>query len=364
MMTPKTTPQETVQAQDLPVSQGFAMPAEWTEHEATWTSWPFDDALWCGHLAGVREEMTQLVTTIARFERVNLNVRGEETEKDAKRRLEEAGADLGAIHFHRVPLNDIWFRDNGPLFIRNGAGQVALTDWEFNAWGEKYHPYDDDNRAPRRVAEILGMKRYRVDKVMEGGALELDGSGICLTTRSCLLNQRRNPNLSQDEIEALLHDYLAVKHVIWLEGGLEGDHTDGHIDTIVRFTDASTIVCAVEEDEDDANFATMTRNLQALRSLRGKQGEPYRLAELPLPERRMELDGQRLPPSYANFYIGNGFVVVPLYDDTKDQQALDILRPLFPGREVIGLMAKELITGGGAFHCVTQQQPKGDVYRG
>jgi len=345
-----------------PAALGFAMPAEWEPHAATWTSWPFDDALWLGYLKGVREEFAGLVSTVARFEPVYLNVRDVDAEADARHALEAAGAPLHAIHFHRIPLNDVWFRDNGPIFIRNQRGQVALTDWRFNAWGEKYEPWDDDDRAPQAVARTLGMKRFQIPVVMEGGSLDLNSRGVLLTTRSCLLSQMRNPELSEGDIEELLGAYLGVKHVVWLEGGLEGDHTDGHIDTIVRFTDDDTLVCAVEADEDDPNHETMQRNLAWLGSLRNEEGEPYTVIELPLPETRLELGGKRLPPTYANFYVGNGFVVVPQYGDPNDAQALEILRPLFPGREVLGLPSRALITGGGSFHCVTQQQPEGEVY--
>lgn len=353
------------------------MPPEWAPHAATWTSWPFDDALWVGHLDGVRSEFAALVTTIARFEPVNLNVRDEEAESDAKRRIGKAaarlhGADAGAVQanvlYHRLPLNDVWFRDNGPLFVRehptgSTPGRVALTDWGFNAWGKKYSPWDDDDRAPAVIAEYLGMRRFVAPAVMEGGALEINGRGVCLTTRSCLLDPNRNPNLGAAEIESLLRDYLGIERLVWLDEGLEGDHTDGHIDTFARFTDDDTIVCAVEPRMDDPNHATMARNLEQLRSLLTAEGKAYRVVELPLPRRRMELEGKRLPPTYANFYVGNGFVVVPQYDDSHDETALAILRPLFPGREVIGLSAASLITGGGAFHCVTQQQPQGEVYR-
>jgi agmatine deiminase len=350
-------------AAEYPVTLGFTMPAEWDEHAATWTSWPFDDALWEGYLEGARREFTALVATLAQYGPVWLNVRDDEAETDAQRRLADTKNGLHNITFHRVPLNDVWFRDNGPLFIRNARGQVAMTDWHFNAWGEKYEPWDDDDRAPEAVAKTLGMKRFSADAVMEGGSLELNGRGTCLTTRSCLLSQRRNPNLNQTDIETLLHAYLGIKHVVWLADGLEGDHTDGHIDTIVRFTDDHTIVCAVEEDEDDPNHRTMARNLALLKSLRDQDGRPYRIVELPLPQKRMELGSKRLPPTYANFYIANGVVVVPTYNDPNDEQALEILRPLFPGRDVVGLSSEELINGGGSFHCVTQQQPAGEVYR-
>lgn len=340
------------------------MPPEWEAHAATWTSWPFDDALWEGQLDAVRDEFAALVATISRFEPVVLNVRDDEAEADARDRLARAGAAPGAVTFHRLPLNDVWFRDNGPLFVTNPQGQVALTDWGFNAWGGKYAPWDDDDRAPRRVAQTLGMKRFEIPIIMEGGSLELNGRGVCLTTCSCLLSPERNPELDEGEIERALRENLGVKHLVWLGGGLEGDHTDGHIDTIVRFTDDHTLVCAVAEDDTDANFAPMQRNLTQLRNLRDQSGHPYRVLELPLPRERRDFGGVRLPPTYANFYIGNGFVVVPQYGDPNDARALEILGPLFPDHEVIGLPSAALITGGGSFHCVTQQQPAGKVYRG
>ncbi len=344
-----------------PHELGFTMPPEWAAHAATWTSWPFDDALWEGQLEAVRNEFAALVVTIARYEPVVLNVRDEDTEQDARRRLEAVDAPLANVTFHRVPLNDVWFRDNGPLFVTNDGGQVALTDWGFNAWGEKYSPWDDDDRAPAAVAEMLQMRRFSFPVIMEGGSLELNGQGVCLTTRSCLLSQKRNPGMSEAELETVLRDGLGIKQVAWLECGLEGDHTDGHIDTIVRFTDDRTIVCSVTEDETDANFAPMQANLEVLKNLRDADGKPYNVIELPLPKGRLEFGSVRLPPTYANFYVGNGFVALPQYGDENDGRALEVLKPLFPGREMIGLSSRALITGGGSFHCVTQQQPAGRV---
>lgn len=337
------------------------MPPEWSQHAATWLSWPFDDDLWEGQLEDVRREFTALVRVIATFEPVVINVRDDEAEADARARLGSAGVDADRLRYHRLPLNDAWFRDNGPIFVRDDNDRVALVDWRFNAWGGKYAPWDDDDRAPAAVARTLGMHRFVFDIVMEGGSLEVNGAGVCLTTRSCLLAPERNPELSAADLETTLHEALGVTEVVWLDGGLEGDHTDGHIDTIVRFTDDDTIVCAIEEDADDANHATTFANLEVLRAQRDAAGAAYRVVPLPLPERRMEHLGRRLAPSYANFYVGNGFVVVPQFDDARDEQALEVLRPLFPGRQVIGSSAVALITGGGAFHCVTQQQPAGAV---
>ena len=348
---------------ESPAEQGFAMPAEWSPHAATWLSWPFDNELWAGNLDRVRIEFAALVATIARFEPVVLNVKDDATQRNARTHLSRTENGLDNVTFHPLPLDDSWFRDNGPMFVKNSAGQVALVDWSFNAWGETFSRWDMDDRAPQAVAQTLGMKRFSFPQVMEGGALEVNARGVCLTTRACLLSEKRNPTLTQGEIEQVLRDALGITQLVWLEAGLEGDHTDGHVDMIARFTDDRTIVCAVEEDEDDTNFETMQRNFSLLRTLRDAEGTPYSIVELPLPQKRVERDGVRVPLSYANFYIGNGFVVVPIYDDANDARALEILRPLFPNQEVIGLDASYLITGGGAFHCVTQQQPVGEIYK-
>jgi agmatine deiminase len=343
-----------------PCDLGFRMPAEWNPHAATWTSWPSDDSLWEGELDRVRDEFAVLVTLLAGVERVIVNVPGEEAEGDARARLAAAGADLGGISFHPVALDDAWFRDNGPIFVVNGYGRVALTDWLFNAWGGKYE-FAQDTLAPEAVAETLGMRRFAFPYVMEGGAVDVNDEGMLITTRSCLLAPTRNPGLSEEEVEALLRAGLGVRHVVWLEGGLVGDHTDGHVDMIARFCDDRTIVCAVAEDEHDVNHPATKRNLADLQALRAADEEPYRVVELPLPARPMEYEGRRLAASYANFYVANDLVVVPTFDDPNDERALDVLRSLFPGRRVIGASAVALITGGGAFHCVTQQQPAGEV---
>ena len=340
-----------------PRELGFAMPAEWAPHAATWTSWPFDDELWFGHLEGVRREFALLVRTISRFEPVHLLVRDEDAERDARSRLDGAN-----VTYHRVPLDDVWFRDNGPLFVRRGE-DLSFVNWEFNSWGGKYQ-WLNDTRAPEAVAEYLGVTHWDVPVVMEGGSLELNGLGVALTTRQCLLTPERNPHLGEAGLERYLRDYLGITKLLWLDEGLEGDHTDGHIDTITRFTDERTIVTCVEDDPSDANHATMRANLERLRSFTDQDGRPFRIVELPLPATRLEGAEGRLPPTYANFYIGNGFVVVPVYGDPNDEKALEVLRPLFPGREVIGLSSRELIRGGGSFHCVTQQQPQGNIWKG
>lgn len=337
---------------------GFAMPAEWEPHAATWMAWPHDDEQWIGMLEPVRREFTALVEAVAARETVHLLVADEESERDARRRL--VGGD---VRVHRVPHQDLWLRDSGPTFVARGD-EVALVDWEFNGWGEKY-PADLDNQIPTHVARILGgVPLASPGIVMEGGSIEVDGRGTVLTTRQCLLSPRRNPGLDEAALEAHLREAIGVTHVAWLDEGLEGDHTDGHIDTITRFTDPGTIVTATCEDRADPNHAVLAANLDRLRGLASADGRPYRVVELPIPARPAYFEEDRLPLTYANFYIVNGAVLVPVYGDAHDELALGILRPLFPGREVVPLQARALITGGGAFHCVTQQQPAGRLWRG
>ncbi|SMB89260.1 agmatine deiminase family protein [Deinococcus hopiensis] len=339
------------------------MPPEWAEHAATWMSWPSDDDLWFGHLAGVRAEYAELVRTIARFEPVHLLVRDEESGSTARAALPGSTASPFPITLHRVPLDDVWIRDNGPLFIRDAAGRVSLVNWRFNAWGGKFE-WQNDDRVPEYVAETLGLPHWDRPEVLEGGGLEVNGAGVGLTTRSCLLTPTRNPGLDEEGYAELLRKTLGIQKLLWLDGGLENDHTDGHIDTITRFVDGRTLVTSVAQDEADANFSVMAKNLAELRGMADVHGQPFRTVELPLPANRLEGAEGRLPPTYANFYIGNGFVAVPLYGDPNDERALEVLRPLFPDREVIGLMSRAIIEGGGSFHCMTQQQPAGEGWRG
>ncbi len=354
------------------------MPAEWEPHAATWMAWPYSDRLWLGYLESVRSDFAGLVRAISRFEPAHLLVRDEETERDARSRL--AGCD---VTFHRHPYNDVWLRDSGPIFVkRNGGiapvvpgafGEIAPVDWEFNGWGNKF-PAELDNAIPKFVAGILETAAFRPGIVMEGGSLDVNGAGACLTTEQCLLSPERNPGRSKTDLETALRDSLGLEKILWLGDGLENDHTDGHIDTITRFASERVIVTAISEDESDLNFAPMNANLEKLRSFTDVDGHPFQIVTLPLPKNRLELSGElaraeglegdRLAATYCNFYIGNGFVIVPTYGDPNDARALEILRPLFPDREVIGLSSRGIITGGGSFHCITQQQPAGQVWRG
>ena len=338
----------------LPFEQGYSMPAEWSPHAATWMSWPFDEEMWHGHLTEVRAEYAQFVKTLARFEPVHLLLR----DAEARATAEKALAGVKDVTLHDIALDDVWMRDNGPIFVRDGKGSIRATNWEFNSWGQKYE-WDQDNLVPPLVTQYLKMSRYDIPVVMEGGSLEINGLGTCLTTEQCLLTDTRNPSMGKPEIEKVLKDHLGFTQVIWLSLGLEGDHTDGHIDTITRFADENTILTSMTHDASDINAGRMKHNFDILKAARNTKGEAFKVVELPLPAARMHLeDGTRLPATYANFYICNGAVIVPQYDDVNDKPALEIIRACFPKHEVIGLASRYIITGGGSFHCLTQQQPK------
>ena len=346
---------------DVPSSPrelGFRMPVESARHAATWTVWPVGEELWEGRLDEVRTDMAGLVAALARFEPVVLLVADAEARRDAEARLGRAGIASGAVRSLSAPLDDVWLRDAGPLFVLGRDGRLAATDWRFDGWGGKYASARDD-RLPERIASVLGVRRFAFDAVLEGGAIEMGSDGTLLTTRSCLLDGVRNPGWSEDDYQRALRDGLGATRVAWLEGGLVDDHTDGHVDTVARFAGEDAIVCVVADEDDAANRATLGANRERLASLRRADGSAYRLFDLPLPEDRSVVDGVRPPRSYANFCLVNGGVVVPTWNDPRDAEALGILQAAFPGREVVGVPATALVSGGGAFHCVTQHQPEG-----
>lgn len=340
-----------------PRELGFRMPVERARHTATWTTWPADDELWEGLLEPARDDMTAMVAAIARFEPVVVNVRDAATRTDAETRLRRAGVPNAAVRFHEVPSNDVWLRDNGPLFVVGSDGRLALTDWRFDGWAGKYAS-DLDDRVPAAIAATLGVRRFAFDAVLEGGAIEIGDDGTVLTTRSCLLDEVRNPGLDEIGYATLLRDGLGATRIVWLVGGLVDDHTDGHVDTVVRFAAEDTIVCVAADPDDADNLASLSANRATLESLRRVDGSPYRIVDLPLPRDRSRVNGVRPPRSYANFCLVNGGVIVPTFDDPRDDEALEILRGVFPQREVVGVPATALISGGGAFHCATQHQPE------
>jgi agmatine deiminase len=342
-----------------PAALGYRMPAEWHRHEATWLSWPKDPVTWPDRVPQVRDIFTQMIAALAPHELVNVLVDEEETADDVKRRVAAAGvaaAHTSNVRLHHIPTVDSWIRDYGPNFVIGGTGELAFNDWDFNAWGDKYETLKADNRVPGLLEPILGVPRFRVDVVMEGGSIDVNGAGVVMTTEQCLLNPNRNPRLDREEIEKALWDHLGVRLVLWLGEGVAGDDTDGHIDDIARFVDARTIVCAVEEDPADANYGVLQDNLRRLELARDVKGHPYHIVTLPMPGPVMA-DSDRLPASYANFYIANNVVLLPVFGHANDQRAIDILQPLFPDRRVIAINCEPLVWGMGAIHCVTQQQP-------
>ena len=336
-----------------PAELGYRWPAEWEPHAATWLSWPQNRDTWPGNYEPVPGEFTHLVRTLAECEPVNV-LAGGHALHEARRHIEDAPH----VELLDVATNDAWLRDYGPTFLTPPAGQPpALVDWQYNAWGGKYPPFDADNAVPRQIAEYLGRRRFSPGLVLEGGAIDGNGAGIVLTTTSCLLDPQRNPNVSRETVEHYLRDFACAEKVLWLEGGaIAGDDTDGHIDQLARFVDRSTLVAAVEEDPAEENFAPLQENLRQLRQLRDQDGRPFEVVPLPMP-RAIHFQGQRLPASYCNSYIANEVVVVPQFDDPADARALEILNSLFADRHTIGLPSRNLILGLGSFHCLTQQQP-------
>ena len=343
------------------------MPAEWERHEATWLAWPHNPDDWPGKFQAIPWLYAEIVRLLAAHERVHILVNDVKAEERARSILDRAGAKLNQVSFHRWPTNRVWTRDSGPIFVRNGAGRLALTNWHFNAWA-KYPDWQLDDQVPERVADLLkapaweplvdlesgGTKRL----VLEGGSIDTNGGGILLTTEECLLSkvQERNPGVGRERLEQAFHDFLGIDQVIWLNRGIAGDDTHGHVDDISRFVAPDTIVTALEPDTRDANHEPLAENLQRLRAARTLNGKQFTLVELPLP-RPVVFRGQRLPASYANFYLANGIVLVPTFNDRNDRVALNILAQVFPGREVIGIHSVDLVWGLGTLHCMTQQEP-------
>jgi agmatine deiminase len=343
----------------LPAALGFRMPAEWAPHRGTWLSWPHKEASWPGKFGPVPVIFAALVRELADHEEVHINVAGPAMEAAVRTLLADEGADLGNVFFHDNPTNDAWCRDHGPIFVERehrGRREQAIVDWGYNAWGGKYPPYDLDDVVPSRVGAELGLRVFHPGIVMEGGSIDVNGRGTLLTTEACLLNPNRNPQLDRAGIEAHLRTYLGVSKILWLGDGIVGDDTDGHVDDLTRFVDERTVVTVVEDDPADENHEPLQENLERLRHMSDQDDQPLRVVTLPMP-RAVYHDGQRLPASYANFYVANGVVLVPTYDPPRDEPALATLAEVFPGRRIVGIDCTDLVWGLGAFHCVTQQWP-------
>jgi agmatine deiminase len=341
-----------------PRQLGYRMPAEWAPHEATWLAWPHNDETWPDALDRVKDIWTQMIKAIAPGEKVYLLVNDSEAESEAKSRLGRAGAAMEDVSFLKIPTVDAWMRDYGPTFVTRDerAAPLAFNDWIFNGWG-KYESYEQDDGVAHAIAALLAVPVFAHDVVLEGGSIEVNGRGVCMTTEQCLLNPNRNPHLGRGDIERLLGETLGVDRIVWLSEGIAGDDTDGHIDDIARFVDPTTIVCAVEEDPRDENYAPLRENYERLQSERDREGKKFEVVKLPMPGPVIS-DGARLPASYANFYIANGAVLVPTFDHPNDRRALGILEDFFPGRVLVGIPSALLVIGLGAIHCVTQQQPR------
>jgi agmatine deiminase len=338
-----------------PAASGFRMPAEWEPHDAVWFSWPhphtdsFPDAY-----DRIPAAMARLVRAAAEFEPVRIDVNDAEEEAEVRRHV---GRHDGVEYFH-VPTDEPWCRDHGPVFLVNDAtGEVAVARFEFNSWGRKLPRWELDRLAPSAIAQHLGLRCFSNPMVLEGGSIDVNGSGSVLTTRSCLLNPNRNPSMSQAQIEQNLRDWLAVRNILWLGDGIEGDDTDGHIDDLTRFVGKSRVVTVVDDNPDDPNTDILAENLAALRALRDENGSPLDIVELPMPEKRREWQGHRLPCSYANFLVLNGAVLMPTFSDSRDTAAAAVLSSVFPGRKVVPVDCSDLIIGLGSIHCLSQQQP-------
>ncbi|HVU23439.1 MAG TPA: agmatine deiminase family protein [Opitutus sp.] len=340
-----------------PNSLGFRMPAEWEPQAAVWLSWPHNRETWPGHFRKVPPAYAALVAAISRREPVHINA-ARRLQARAKRLCAAAGADMTNVTFHAHPTDDAWCRDHGPIFVKNAkTGEVAVTDWAFNAWGGKYLPCDRDNAIPRRVAGALGLRRFACPMVLEGGSIDVNGRGLLLTSEHCLLNRNRNPHLSRAEIERQLRDWLGAREVLWLGDGIAGDDTDGHIDDMARFFRPDGIVTCVEPNGRDVNHRPLAENLERLKTFRTPAGRRFEIVPLPMP-RAFGFFGRRVPASYANFLIVNGAVLVPTFRQPKrDRAACAILGDCFPGREVVPIDCYHIVWGLGTLHCLSQQQP-------
>ena len=327
------------------------MPAEWAAHERCWMAWPCRASLWGEGLEPARDAYAAVAQAIADFEPVTMMANAEE--------LDDARARCGAdVNCQAMPHDDSWMRDHGPTFVVDGKGGLAGVDWRFNAWGDKFHPYDQDALVAERLLAQLGVTRYGAPLVLEGGSIHVDGEGTLLTSEECLLHPNRNPELDRAAIEELLRRYLGVEAFVWLGQGLDKDDTDGHVDNIACFVRPGVVMTVTCDDPADPNHAILQDNLARLAKTRDAKGRALEVIELPLPREARYDDGQRLALSYVNYYIANGGVVMPSFGDANDAQAFEIVSRAFPERKVAQVAASAILKGGGGIHCITQQQPR------
>jgi len=351
---------------DAPTALGYRMPAEWEPHAATWIAWPHAREDWPGKFAAIPLVYVEVVRHLVPGERVRILVDDEATERSVRRLLARAGIDLLRVDFFRIPTDRSWTRDYCPLWVRRDDGDLGLVNWKFNAWA-KYPNWKRDDAVTDRLAKKLQRPQWKpaIDTrrlLLEGGSIDVNGGGTLLTTEECLLSpvQARNPGVERAALEQALAGHLGIRKVLWLGRGIAGDDTHGHVDDLARFVDTQTVVLASEDDKEDVNYEPLRENHERLARMTNQDGAPLRLVKLPMPS-PLFFDGQRLPASYANFYIGNEAVLVPTFNDKRDREALAILADLFPTRLVVGIHAVDLVWGLGTLHCMTQQEPGGGV---
>ena len=344
-----------------PRAQGFRMPAEWEPHDATWIAWPHNREDWPAKLASVHWVYVEIVRHLCRRELVRVIVESSRHEERMRKMLKQTRMDLSRVAFHRIVTDRSWLRDSGPIFVTSGS-EIGAVCWRFNAWA-RYSNWKRDTKVADHIARLAGVRAWRPSCgsrriVLEGGAIDVNGRGTILATEECLLGkkQQRNPGLNKGQVEEILGNHFNVRRVVWLANGIAGDDTGGHVDDVARFVGPRTVVAAVEPDRNDPNYAPLRRNLQRLRGATDQDGRRLDVVELPMP-RALYFERYRLPASYANFYIANGLVLVPTFNDPNDRVALDALEKLFPDREVVGIHSVDLAWGFGTIHCCTQQQP-------
>lgn len=349
-------------AEAIPASQGYRMPAEWALHEATWLAWPHERTDWPGKFAPIPWIYGDIVRHLSRVEKVRILVRDEKLRREAERCCQKSGAVMSQVEFFETPTDRSWTRDFCPIFVARNAGDTAILNFRFNGWA-KYPNWQSDDAIPAYVAKKLRKKQWqpKLGKhrvVLEGGSIDVNGAGLLLTTEECLLSkvQERNPGLAREDYETVFREYLGVEKVLWLRNGIAGDDTHGHVDDLARFVDESTVVVASEANREDPNHDVLLENYRLLRRMTDADGKPLNVVKLPMPA-PVEFDGQRLPASYANFYIANGIVLVPVFNDPADRVACNTLARLMPKHSIIPIYCRDLVLGLGTLHCMTQQQP-------
>lgn len=338
-----------------PKQLGFSFPAEWHKHKATWLSYPHNENSWPGKIETIYPSYNLFIKELAQVEQVHINILDENQKIWAENELKKISCNMSNVFFHSFKTNDAWIRDHGPAFVLNGK-EKAIVNWNYNAWGGKY-PAELDNLIPEQIADYLDLSSFEPGIVMEGGSVDFNGVGDLLTTEACLLNENRNPELSREEIEDKLREFYGVENILWLKDGIDGDDTDGHVDDLTRFVNEDTVVTMVESDKNDDNYEVLKENLDLLSKMRLNNGKQVNVVELVMPA-RVEYEEQRLPASYANFYIANDKVIMPLYKCDQDEKAFLTLESVFKDRKIVGIDSTDIIWGLGSFHCLSQQEPE------